>query len=647
VSQAASPEFLQLQQTLAGRFSLERELGRGGMGVVYLARDVALDRLVAIKVLPAEMAANPDLRERFLREARTAAQLSHPNIVPIHLVEERDGLVCFVMAFVDGESLGDQVRRSGPLAPSQAVRLVQEIAWALGYAHGRGVIHRDVKPDNILLERHSGRALLADFGIARSQTASAFTTPGLILGSLQYMAPEQTDANATIDGRADLYALGVTAFYAVTGRLPFQGEMPQSLIAAHLLETPPPVSSIAPSCPPALATAIDRCLAKDPAARWATGEGLADTLRDVREVARPMPPSIRALVTAAGSGLLQTGVLGLIILMLRTMQSVGMVEGDFVVLYYIIGSMAFIPLLGIFSGARAVVMSGFTANDIVDAVAGELRNSDRYTEIVQAEVGRMGPQLRTWWGRLALGAYGVIAFVSAAGFFFDKPRPDTWKMVAGAPLFALVVWIGVECMGHALQLGPFKHRLSRFFEQRPQRSQYLIRRIWGSAPVRWMLKLASFTVRKKMMPTAVPSRPTEMVLASAAAEIFAALPASDRAALAGVPEVMRELEMMAASLRARQVVLDQAMASVGDADSDPRRAAAIQDMRLERERVTQKLRSSVEAIENLRLDLLRLRAGVGSTADLTEAIEQARALGREIDYTIAGRIEAARLHTPV
>src|SRR6266446_2185218 len=161
-----NPEFLALQELLAGRYSIERELGRGGMGIVLLARDVALERPVAIKLLPPHLATRPDERERFLEEARTAAGLAHPNIVPIHLVEARGELVLFVMGFVDGETLRDRVERAGPLSPRLALKLLQEVAWALGYAHQRGVIHRDVKPDNILIERATDRALVTDFGIA-------------------------------------------------------------------------------------------------------------------------------------------------------------------------------------------------------------------------------------------------------------------------------------------------------------------------------------------------------------------------------------------------------------------------------------------------------------------------------------------------
>ncbi|HEY6108792.1 MAG TPA: serine/threonine-protein kinase, partial [Gemmatimonadales bacterium] len=217
-----STEFLALQEVLAGRYSIERELGRGGMGIVLLARDVALDRPVAIKLLPPQLAADPDARDRFLQEARTAAGLAHPNIIPIHLVEAHGALVYFVMGYVDGETLRERVERSGPLTPRLAMKLLQEVAWALGYAHQRGVIHRDVKPDNIMVERATDRALVADFGIALGANAGGGSGGGPVIGTARYMSPEQA-CGEPVDARSDLYSLAATFFFALTGRAPFEG----------------------------------------------------------------------------------------------------------------------------------------------------------------------------------------------------------------------------------------------------------------------------------------------------------------------------------------------------------------------------------------------------------------------------------------
>jgi len=215
---APDPTFLALQSALAGEYSLERELGRGGMGIVYLAREVLLDRLVAIKALPTEMGARDDVRERFLRESKTAASLSHPNIVPIHRVGEANGIPYFVMTFVNGQTLGERLRARGPIGPTLLTRVLRDVALALGYAHGRGVIHRDVKPDNILIEEGSERSMVTDFGIARIAADTA--EDSRVMGTAHFMSPEQA-MGEPIDGRSDTYALGIVGFIAASGRLPF------------------------------------------------------------------------------------------------------------------------------------------------------------------------------------------------------------------------------------------------------------------------------------------------------------------------------------------------------------------------------------------------------------------------------------------
>src|SRR2546428_583041 len=215
-----------LIQALGSSYTVEGELGRGGMGVVYQARDERLKRQVAIKVLPPELAFREEIRIRFLREAETAARLSHPHIVPIHSVGEGpDGLVYFVMACVDGESLAARLKRRGRLPAEEARRAMIETADALGAAHAVGIIHRDVKPDNILLEGSRGRVVVTDFGIAKalsSTTGSAtLTATGVAIGTPHYMSPEQAAGDREIDGRSDLYSLGVVSYQTLTGELPF------------------------------------------------------------------------------------------------------------------------------------------------------------------------------------------------------------------------------------------------------------------------------------------------------------------------------------------------------------------------------------------------------------------------------------------
>ncbi len=283
VASAADTELLaRVEQVLAPTFALDHEIGRGGMGIVYLARDSRLKRPVAIKVLPPELAFRSDIRSRFLREAETAAQLSHPNIVPIFTVDERGGLVFFVMGYVEGETLAQRMQRDGRIAPAETRGLLTEVASALAYAHSRGVIHRDIKPDNILLSSEGGRAMVTDFGIARAVSAgsgdSRLTATGVAIGTPAYMSPEQCAGDKEIDGRSDLYSLGVVGYQMLCGSLPFSGTGTGALLVKHLSEKPVPVTDRAPEVPAWLGRVTMRLLEKQPADRFGDAGALVRAL---------------------------------------------------------------------------------------------------------------------------------------------------------------------------------------------------------------------------------------------------------------------------------------------------------------------------------------------------------------------------------
>ena len=637
-------EFVALQAALAGRYSLDREIGRGGMGIVFLARDVALDRPVAIKLLPPAMAGDTELRERFLREARTAAQLTHPNIVPIHLVEEQGGSIYFVMALVEGESLGDRLRRVGALPPSEVVRIVQEVAWALAYAHGRGVVHRDIKPDNILLERGSGRALLTDFGIARSVNAStSATVPGMILGTLQYIAPEQADGSAEVDGRADLYALGVTGFYALTGRLPFQETTSAKLLAAHMLEPAPPLASVAPNIDARIGEVVDRCLLKDPAGRWQTGEELARALAALNQAGRAMPPTVRKFVSTMTASVSQLGLIGIAL----TWASLFWPD-QYPDIAKVLGLLAIAPIIPILDAARAVAIAGYTTEEVLEAVRVDKSGTDAYTQYVERSNQQAQEILHRPLARFAYGLFGVVAIPASLLMFSTVPEaPSLAKTVARAFLGTVALGLGSVCLGHALQIGVFKRRAGKPM-QAPANGAWTLR-FWRSWPMRAVLALGRklmWTMPKAQRApraTVVENKPTEMVLGAAVEEVFAALSDNDRAAAANVPAVIERLQHAAARLREKQSALDESIGAIGNIDGDIRRADVLAQMQAERALVVERLRSTVAAMEGIRLDLLKLRAGVGSAGELTAAIEATHRIGEDIDYTLQGKAEAAKL----
>src|SRR5262245_55286100 len=525
-----SLELLALQQLLAGRYSIERELGRGGMGIVFLARDVALDRLVAIKLLPPQLA-NPAARDRFLREARTAAGLSHPNIVPIHAVEQQGDCVFFVMGYVDGETLRERVARTGPLAPRLAMKLLQEVGWALAYAHRCGVIHRDIKPDNIMIERTSERALVTDFGIAVRGGAKGGPGVADAAGTARYMSPEQA-LGEPVDERSDLYSLGATLFFALTGRPPFEAANLPAIITKQVTEPAPRLETLRPEVPRRLADLVDHCLAKEPAKRIQTGDEVARVAGEIRGKDLRAPPLVRSFVRNAqvstmvllgsviGGSSISTGVTG-------TSFQIGGAG--------LIGTILLCQLLAV---ARRLLREGYTFEDIRAALTAEAQ--------VQREEA-------------------------------DEARQRSWTRKLNT------LWL----------------------------------RVWAGRFGRAFFRLAGIRLKdtgKRAPPVAAEA--TELVLGRS---VLAAYHALDRGTQTGgglreLPELVERLEREAEMLRAR-----------GDSE---------------------RLAVTVAALENVRLALLRARAGTGTAGELTGLLENVRQLGEDVDHYLEAQREVERALQP-
>src|SRR5713101_4278834 len=283
--------------TKLGPYEIQSPLGAGGMGEVYKARDTRLDRTVAVKILPSHLSENPEAKQRFDREARTISSLNHPNICTLHDVGHKDGVDYLVMEYLEGETLGDRLRK-GPLTVEQVLKYGIEICEGLEKAHRSGVVHRDLKPGNIMLTKTGAK--LMDFGLAKASVASpaatsgltaTLTTPpgshpltaqGMVVGTFQYMAPEQVEGKEA-DARSDIFALGAVLYEMATGKRAFEGKTPASAMAAVLEREPAPISSLQPTAPPALERLVKTCLDKDPDERWQTAHDVKLQLRQISE----------------------------------------------------------------------------------------------------------------------------------------------------------------------------------------------------------------------------------------------------------------------------------------------------------------------------------------------------------------------------
>ena len=604
--------FLAFQQALAGRYSIDRELGRGGMGIVYLAHEVQLDRLVAIKLLPPGLASDPETRERFLREARVAASLSHPHIVPLHAVDQAGDFVYFVMAFVDGDTLAQRVQARGPIPSREASRWLREVAWALSYAHGRGVIHRDIKPDNILIERESGRALVADFGIA---SVADEAISGLH-GTPDCMSPELV-LGGEPGAASDLYALGITAFYALSGRLPFTGHTATQLLAQHCTAPVPSLSSFGVAVPRKLAQLVERCLAKTPDARPESASVLAEQLAVAIEQRRELPVALRAFVKRNGRmdgggsvlafiGALVTGV------------GISAWLGPGVGVATIVGGMALTPAVFGVLAARRLMNQGFAQADLGPAFAAELetvreersvqpRRTTAFVEWALRSLARVGATISLALVPLVLASAVRTEFAPVSSLLLLTLSVTTATTVGWLTVLQLRRDVDVTFWSNA-----WTGRFGRW--------AFAVARRWGGA---------------RAVAPALTHRATELSLSLAAEQLFESLPREMRAALGDVPSMLKSLHDDAQRLRRH---LDRLRDVLGDATASAQ-DSSLDGLRDERARVQGRLQEAVASLESLRLGLLRLHAGSMTVDNFTTHLGIASEISAEVARLVSAHDE--------
>jgi serine/threonine-protein kinase len=633
------------------------------MGVVYLAQDVALLRTVAIKVLSPDLARQAEVRARFLREARTVAALSHPNIVPIHAVEEHGELLFFVMGFVEGESLRERVERSGPLPPGEVTKIVRDIAWALGYAHGRGIVHRDVKPDNILLERASGRVLLTDFGIARRDNERTLSGAGELVGTLQYMSPEQA-SDAGVDGRSDLYSLGLTALFALTAEPPLKGNGAAALLAQVIQGPAIDVGRFAVQAPEGLRRVLAELVERDPQRRAASGEVVARAL-DAAAPA-PIPAALRRTIDeirSAGdaTGFLSLGLLPALLGLFDTSPPA----------YLFLGLGA--PLIGLLSGwygmdrrFRLLVRDGFRFDDVAQAAEvahaeyREVLFSDaQHSELEMQQTPRQALTQTIW-----AGATGVLALAVGTLVIGGIPAPETpaehilrFIVTLGGllPIDTLLPratpWIGLATLvgGSAFIVRWGRNRMRRIREglgtQEAERFAGFMAaidpaRILTSRLARALFASAERAQRKHELsaaPRPVPQGRSETIAIGQISEALAMLPPDLRARLGEVPELASSLDAKARQLRHR---LAAAEAGLGSTPSSHPAHAQFLSLR---DTLARRVGDVNAILEAIRLDLLRAAAGLANEVTISEEIQKAKELSAAIDAELHGQSEVNKL----
>jgi serine/threonine protein kinase len=630
---ADKPLPARLAEALGDAYTIEGEVGRGGMGVVYRARDERLQRRVAIKVLPPELAFQKDIRERFTREAQTAARLSHPNIVPIHTVGEGQGLVYFVMGYVDGESVAARIRRRGKLPVDEARRIMMEAADALSAAHALSIIHRDIKPDNILLEGPRGRVMVTDFGIAKalsSTSGATLTGAGVAIGTPAFMSPEQAAGEREIDGRSDVYSLGVVSYQMLTGELPFTAPTVAGLLMKQITEPAPDLRTRRPDVPEDLALAVSRCLEKDPENRWPSADSLRRSLES-RTVSGYRPTGLTFKGQRPAAPISPRPLTGT-----RPRPEPGSAGRR---------DLGTRPGLGQrpFPGARGD--AAMRRRDPRDRNDKDLVPDTGEPRIVQKARAQFAS-----WAAVSLGCLGINV---ATGI------TDPWFLF---PMFGM----GIGVFRNYAQLWQAGYSWRDVLTRPP-----------APDAVETTLVKGTRTLGRQLP----PPRPDEFGSnlgaiqqvqsdRQAILKLLDRLPPSERKMLPEVQQTVNALYERATDLARTLHALDSSMnagelaqiedrlASLAKEPDDPERARrlgllqrqrqAIVDIQGRRGQVASHLESCVLAMQNVRFDLLRLRsAGVAAVlGDLTQATQQAKALSRDVDNAIAAAGEIREAMRP-
>ena len=626
---------------LGEQYEVESEIGRGGMSVVYRARDRRLNRPVAIKVLPPELAFDPAIRARFTREAQTSAHLSHAHIVPIYDVGERDGIAWFVMTMVTGGSLATLIEREPRQQVDEVRRLLCECADALAYAHLRGVIHRDVKPDNILLDGNNGRVMVTDFGIARAvESGTRLTVTGMAIGTPTYMSPEQALGEREIDGRSDIYSLGVLGYQMLTGRVPFSAGNSMALLLKHVSERAQPIVELRPDAPAGLREAIERAMMKSPEDRWPTAAAMREALmsdrsqgpswraeqREPVRYASPRPNSVRSAPPVRAESR---------------------------------------PV----SPRRGTPMAIDRSPSVVEAPSRFHGAIELEPEHLASLTPAQRADLRLWHGRVnlsdrirAMRAYTWVAVAAtigamagmAVGFSGEVPP------LVLSPIIPVYMWIKVRKRGLSLR-----------------ESGLRLRRVLLSPRAKWVLPAPPPPTTEQQLEKLAPREVLDSVhgaaIRSAAADrsaimaIAASLPKADRSLLSDltptvnalverVATVAQALHRLEQSFDPRLVnELDARIAQATRDSASPeaarqlallqRQRATLEELVQRRATLARQIESAGLALGSLRLDLVKLRSSGLQSAltDVSTATQEARALSREIGILLESAAEAGKL----